>query len=389
MPIVFVHGVNNRNGAAYQGTESSRNAFLREIVAPALGLPPKDVLLSSPYWGDSGARFAWGMAVLPSADEAFEALGGTPEATAIGSFESVLTNSAVSADGGLLDNARRDFSRVIDVLYASAMAGTITEEEAREVARSYLNVSEYAENNPSPAWLANAVETNFIDQLAFHANTGREESFGAGGALDSLKESLSRILNVLPSLGTSTGVIFARKQLNAVVTCFAGDAFTYLARRGTKDVPGDIVTTVLTSLRDAAARKTDKDAKLIVIAHSFGGEIIYDIVTHFDTKLEIDWLITVGSQVGLFEELKLYIESKVTLPPDSPKGRIARPAGLKHWLNVFDLNDILSYRVEPVFDGTSDFHYDTGYGALSAHGGYFMRPSFYKRLSERLRAMQP
>jgi hypothetical protein len=386
MPIVFVHGVNNRGGVAYQKTEISRSAFLREIVAPALGIAPVDVHISSPYWGDKGARFAWGMAVLPSPDEPFEAFGGIQEATATGGLETAFTNSAVSAPGGLLDYARRDFAAVVDVLYASAMASTTTEEQAREVAHSYLIVSEYAENNLSPAWLPNALETNFIDQLDFHANTGREESFGAGGIVDLLKEGLSRILNVLPSFGTSAGVIFARKQLNGVVTNFAGDAFTYLARRGTKDLPGDIVTTVLNSLREAAAQKTKTDDRLVVIAHSFGGEIVYDIVTHFDTHLEIDWLITVGSQVGLFEELKLYIESKATLPPDPPKGRIARPAGLKRWLNVFDLNDVLSYLVEPVFEGAADFHYDTGYGALSAHGGYFMRPSFYKRLAERLRA---
>ena len=38
MPIVFVHGVNNRDGEAYRENEKSRDAFLKEIVAPALGL---------------------------------------------------------------------------------------------------------------------------------------------------------------------------------------------------------------------------------------------------------------------------------------------------------------------------------------------------------------
>ena len=83
MPIVFVHGVNNRSGAAYHETESSRGAFLREIVAPALEIAPADVFLSSPYWGDSGARFAWDLAVLPTADEGYEAFGGTQEAMSI------------------------------------------------------------------------------------------------------------------------------------------------------------------------------------------------------------------------------------------------------------------------------------------------------------------
>jgi hypothetical protein len=37
MPIVFVHGVNNRDGEAYRENEAGRNGFLREVVAPALG----------------------------------------------------------------------------------------------------------------------------------------------------------------------------------------------------------------------------------------------------------------------------------------------------------------------------------------------------------------
>lgn len=304
----------------------------------------------------------------------------------IGSVKTVVSDSAISTGGSLLDNARRDLAEVVDVLYGAAMVATATEQQNREIARSYLVVSKYAENNPAPAWLADATETNFVDQLFFHASSSQEEAFGASGILDSLREGFSRILNVLPSVGTSAGVIFARKQLNAGVTCFAGDAFTYLARRGSKDSPGDIVHTVLTALHEAAAKKCSKDDKLIVIAHSFGGEIVYDIVSHFDTKLEIDWLVSVGSQIGLFEELKLYIASSATVPPDPPVGRIAKPASVKKWLNIFDLNDVLSYRVEPVFEGASDFRYDTGYGAFGAHSGYFMRPSFYRCLANRLRA---
>ena len=121
-----------------------------------------------------------------------------------------------------------------------------------------------------------------------------------------------------------------------------------------------------------------------MIAHSFGGEIVYDILTYFDPTLTVDCLISVGSQVGLFEEMKLYVVSQANLPPNPPLGRLKRPDSIKRWLNVLDTNDILSYLIEPIFDGVNDFHYDTGYSSLSAHGGYFMRPSFYKRLALRL-----
>ena len=35
-------------------------------------------------------------------------------------------------------------------------------------------------------------------------------------------------------------------------------------------------------------------------------------------------------------------------------------------------------------EGASDFAYDSGYSTLGAHGGYFQRPSFYRRLADRL-----
>lgn len=385
MPIVFVHGVNNREGAAYSKSVSSRNGFLREIIGPALGLDPSKIHLSNPYWGGQGAQFAWGMAVLPNQDVEFETFGGSDEADSLRQVVSVVTGSDLDGNLTVVDNARKDLISVVDALYASTMIGVSSEEDARVLARSYLFSADYAKHNPSPLWMARAEESNFVDQLHNAAEASTQESFGAGGVLDSLKEGFSRLVNALPAVGSAVAGNLGRKQLNSVVTRFTGDAFTYLACRGTKDNPGEIIKIVLDELRVAAANKTAVDDRLIVIAHSFGGEIVYDILTHFGTELEVDFLLTVGSQVALFEEMKLYVESKANVPPNPPQGRVQKPANLKSWLNVFDLNDVLSYRVEPVFADTSDFYYDTGYSSLNAHGGYFMRPSFYKRLATRLK----
>jgi hypothetical protein len=40
-----------------------------------------------------------------------------------------------------------------------------------------------------------------------------------------------------------------------------------------------------------------------------------------------------------------------------------------------------------VFGGAHDFLYDTGFSSLQAHGGNFLRPSFYTRLAARLGEM--
>lgn len=383
MPIVFVHGVNNRDGDDYRDNQTGRNGFLREIVGPVLGLPPGDLYLGSPYWGGDAAKFAWNMAVLPDASENYEKFGGS-DVEAFGRTVDLIAESHIK--GGVVENAKRDFAETVDLLYAATLAGTTTEEEARDIATSYLRASAYAAAHPSPEWLDDVTDENFADVLNKRANASADESFGAGGLLDSLKEGLSRLVNALPDAGTELVGRLARKKLNTTVTRFTGDAFVYLARRGTPQDPGPIVKIVLDELRKAYASKTATDDKLVVIAHSFGGEIVYDILTRFAPDLQVDCLVTVGSQVGLFEEMKLYLASDDKIPPDPSIGKVPRPANLKRWLNVFDTNDVLSYRVSPVFSDSDDYLYDTGYSSLQAHGGYFMRPSFYKRLAARLTA---
>lgn len=382
MPIVFVHGVNNRDGQAYQESEVSRNAFLREIVAPALGLKPGRVRILSPYWGRFGVKFAWGMASLPNPSAEFESFGADADAQARGRVLTVLAEAR--AGGDIVTQAQTDLAGAIDLLYASAMAAATSEEDARDLARSYMRAADYAAATPHPEWVGTATPDNFVDQLNYAADASKDESFGVGGIFSSLKEGISRLFNAAPDATSALAGRLLRKNLNAAITRFAGDAFVYLDRRGNKEAPGDIVKTVLAALHEAQAARTADDDKLVVIAHSFGGEIMYDILTHFEPTLQVDCLITVGSQVGLFEEMKLYRASRPDLPPDTSAGRVVRPASLKRWLNVFDTNDVLSYRLEPIVSDVSDFFYDTGYTALGAHGGYFMRPSFYKRMAARL-----
>jgi hypothetical protein len=112
--------------------------------------------------------------------------------------------------------------------------------------------------------------------------------------------------------------------------------------------------------------------------------ISFDILSYFDQSIQVDVLMTVGSQVALFEEMALYRARRPDFMPNPASDRVPRPANVKRWLNVLDRNDIFGFRAEGVFEGLKDFQYETGYGAMSAHSGYFRRPSFYERLGERL-----
>jgi hypothetical protein len=270
MPIVFVHGVNNRDGEAYRENEQARSGFLKEIVAPALGMKPNKLQVLNPYWGKYGAQFAWGMAVLPNPSAEFEAFGKDAEAEARGRVAGLLAES--HANGNLVDMARKDFRTAIDLLYASAMAAAETEEEARDLAKSYELAIAYAEANPQPAWLADAEPNNFADRLNHAARASDVESFGAGGILDSLKEGVSRLFNAVPDATTEAAGRLLRKKLNATITRFAGDAFVYLNNRGTVDNPSSIVSTVLADLRKASAISKTEGEPLVVIAHILGAD---------------------------------------------------------------------------------------------------------------------
>jgi hypothetical protein len=131
MPIVFTHGVNTRDGEAYRENENSLKGFLREIVGPALGLKPEQLQILCPYWGEFGVDFAWKMAVLPNPGDKFETFGADADAEATGRVVGLLAES--DATGDIVADANRDLPAAVDLLYASAMAGAKSEEEARDL----------------------------------------------------------------------------------------------------------------------------------------------------------------------------------------------------------------------------------------------------------------
>src|SRR5262249_26559346 len=75
MPLVFVHGVSNRDTPEYSDNQLARDAFLRELVIPALGLAAENFRIFNPYWGDQGVKFRWGNASLPESASEIETFG--------------------------------------------------------------------------------------------------------------------------------------------------------------------------------------------------------------------------------------------------------------------------------------------------------------------------
>ena len=181
-----------------------------------------------------------------------------------------------------------------------------------------------------------------------------------------------------------------RGLLNEQVTLFFGDVFTYLAHRGTAQEPGLIPRRILDLLEIAHLDKQNRGGEpLIVFSHSMGGQIIYDIVTHFLPQMpryagiSIDFWGATASQVGLFEEMKLFLVSD----PSYGIGNLAPFPSRRHlgyWWNVWDPNDFLSFTVKDIIAEVDDEFYDSGMPVTEAHTGLFQRSTFFQLFAAKL-----
>lgn len=182
-----------------------------------------------------------------------------------------------------------------------------------------------------------------------------------------------------------------RDPINEQVLLFLGDIFRYFHHRGTPEKPGLIVERVLDSLRIAKKNQEFRPQEpLIVFSHSMGGQIIYDIITSFlpvnDAlrDLHIDFWVGASSQVGLFEEMKVFLASndayKLGYPVPFPNKKY-----LGHWWNMWDSNDFLSFTTKNIFAGVDDTPFDSGLAPTDAHVGCLTRASFYTLFAEKAR----
>ena len=65
MPLVFVHGVNVREGALYDRELAFRNRHFIEIFYKQLGREIQESAIFNPYWGDLGASLSPELPFLP------------------------------------------------------------------------------------------------------------------------------------------------------------------------------------------------------------------------------------------------------------------------------------------------------------------------------------
>lgn len=393
MPIVFVHGVNNRKeDAGFADDVARKKEFLKTLLAAPLGLEPTKVTIAFPYWGGNGVKFLWNQTSLPGDGIETLALGNPNNEVDLWLSE---VQKTFGTNSVILGNVSREksFADAVDLIWDTAAATANSQQNIENVAEAYQASQLFIEKYPVPPWAMKAEplsNQDFVDALLkgireLRADENKVETLGLSGWLQSTKEALARLGSAPGDLATAGLLALGRKSAHQKASRFLGDVFVYLKNRGSVGAPGPIVKAVLQAFQDADTARKPGDEKLIVVGHSLGGVITYDILSYFAPDLKIDYLVTVGSQVGLFEEMALYSRAlPAGMPTDPKKDRVPANPNVSKWVNVFDTNDVFSFRAEGIYKSVRDFQYDTGYGGMGAHGGYFARPSFYKRLRARL-----
>jgi hypothetical protein len=377
MPIIFVHGVATRDDISLEPRFGDVpwpqiETHLREHVAPALAEDAEAVHILRAYWGDLAANFAW--------DGRFRVSDGLEKV----SLPERLAPLDPEALGRLIERVLLEVTPdtsfwpdLVDIAWDVARDAEIPIKlQACESLEAETDV------------LKGVLEAKFREKRQ-GANKRTEwwwtlENPFRPGLERAARQQRETALRALNSF---------RRPLEAFVPLFIGDVFTYLSGRGNALDPGPIPERVLGVLSEAhALQKSCEGEPLVVLTHSMGGQIVYDILTHFLPRMpeykdvHVDFWCASASQVGMFEELKLFLESKPaycaengTLAP-FPDRRF-----LGAWWNVWDHADLLSFRAAGIFEGVDDTAFYLGESLQNDHNAYLKNANFYRTLAAKVR----
>lgn len=380
MPLVFVHGVATRNSPKYRIAVAQRDALFKRLV---IG---KDEPVFNPNWGDHAVRFVKGGWV-PDSDATEPFGSGIPFATGTG--PSIAATAA--------SRSKKTVEVGVDLALASLLARDVergslpTEDELRVFVAAVRYLEQGGDHT---AFAPTETDVQFADtlrqELGLASSAGPAEAMGIGDVFSSIGDALKSVTDRVRNTGSDAVLRLIRKPLSNQVALFLGDIFVYLRWRETDSANGTY-SRIFEPIIDALAqanKATQAGQKLIVVGHSLGAVILYDMLTdekalaevknRSGKSLSVDAWVSVGAQPGLFADMGLYDRQR------EADGRLRKPDGVQRWMNVYDITDVLSFRTEPFFSGVRDYEFDNVSGALEAHSAYFQRPSFYKRLRARL-----
>jgi len=363
--LVFVHGVSTRDTSEYRAAIANRNKLFRELLFTG-----HDVKIHSPMWGqfvptipidvfktDAGVgTYSLNVGVTPrepagaTSEISIGAVGKQDPIAALDAICSEIVDKAVSKSRELETQELQVFCRASELI-------------ASDAARTVFD--------------GDASDQTIMDQLT----SGEVQAFGIGSRISAAVSAVTdRVRNAASTLGF--GAI--RDSFSPAIGLFIGDVFVYLREGEYRQKIRSEVGKALSMAHEEA--KAGKGGPLVVVGHSMGGVILVDMLTNPDSAdlpdgIEVDALLTVGSQPGFFAALDLLAHT--------PSAGLVRrkPDCVKHWLNVFDPIDPLAFRTDMIFKDAVDLAFNSMAGITEVHSKYFQRPQFYARARQRLQSL--
>jgi hypothetical protein len=179
---------------------------------------------------------------------------------------------------------------------------------------------------------------------------------------------------------------YLRREYGYQAMLFFGDVFEYLRRgQGNAESLGSIAETVAKGIKAGAGIAKLKHEPLVVVTHSFGSAIFYDLMTSTDlAEIPVQLWVMAGAQVSLFAEMAIYRKN-----PDTHPGTLPKPPNVRTWLNFYHDADLFSFHAEPVFGKTAvrDIRMPGKQSLLAAHSAYFTEPFFYQEIAKTLQEL--
>jgi hypothetical protein len=403
MPAVFVHGVTVRQ---------DRFASLLDTVKGGLQDVRPDFHVEGCYWGDLASSLRYGGASIPGYLEGTRAVAGLAAAAAVDAHEPQLLAlliddplvelrmlrdqeafdpsgagftpipAEVEQRNGLLVAGRDGVEDAVadSVKAVAEHPDRITPDDVKAIVRSSFEEAGRADRSLSVPELIDPL-TRSITAGLYQALVEDEEALqgvfrwaDAEAAVQSiLEEELGgqrgwigdRLKNV--GLGAVTFAMRhgLRRRLMKAMTAFLGDILVYLGNR-------DTIQERLDERVKAAVKAAG--GPLWLVGHSLGGIVSFDYCSRTDR--DVDRLVTVGSQVGLFGELGVFGNV-----PAAPSGKLETPGRVGGWINVYDPDDMLSFLTETVFTSSVDVEFDTRAPFPQSHSEYWNRTELYPVLN--------
>jgi len=431
MPLVFIHGVNVREGDEYEKDMALRNRLFADVFYKILGRNVPDTAILSPYWGELAPTGSANNPFIPKVnlqgfkerrrrlrallpEAAKRAFGKTPNPLLAlaksGSMEDMIDLMVSVAHDEIVESddehklkslskfaylstrwrqkfhgRKEQLDWLSDIDSDEELLDKLQKETELSTAelnlRASINMRQWVKNRLA---LSKERIVGRIEKLqAFRQESterirarlelsrtriNKARKVARGGAKATIA-SARKLSSNMTALAISNP---ARKIFHAQMSAFIGDSFFYFGGRGERFEPGSVPALCIQAIEEAAAMRTSEDPDLIVVAHSMGSNIICDIVSYFAPSLEIDLVLTVGAQFPLFADLDMFPGFSADERP------IPKPPAALNWVNFYDPNDFLGYSAEGVFDGIIDVPFSSGRFGVATHADYFKFVSFFE-----------